>query len=140
MAGKTMKVTLEQVGTVRFEVTGGSGAKHLVEGAPDIGGEGLGMRPMELMLSSVASCSVMDVLLILRKQREPIEHLRVEIEGTRVDAVPSPFSSMKMTFVARGAVNEHKLQRACSLAVEKYCSARATIPGVEVTWEARLEA
>jgi putative redox protein len=139
MAAKTMKVTLEQVGTVRFVATGGSGATHLVEGAPDIGGEGQGARPMELFLSSVASCSAMDVLVILRKQRESIESLRVEIEGTRADAIPSPFTSMKMIFIAKGSVNEHKLQRAVSLAVEKYCSARATIPHVEVTWEARLE-
>ena len=139
MAGKTMKLTLEQVGTVLFEATGGSGGKHLVEGSPDIGGEGKAVRPMELLLSSVASCSAMDVLVILRKQREPIENLRVEVEGTRVDAVPSPYSSIKMIFIARGAISERKLQRACSLAVEKYCSARASIPGVEVTWEARLE-
>jgi uncharacterized OsmC-like protein len=46
---------------------------------------------------------------------------------------------MKMVFVAKGAVDEHKLQRAVSLAVEKYCSARANLAGVDVTWEARRE-
>lgn len=136
---KTMSVRLEQIGAAAFEATGGLGGKLVVDGSPDIGGEGRGMRPMELLLSSVASCSAMDVVSILRKQREPLEHLRIDIEGTRADAVPSPFTSMKLVFVAKGAVDEHKLKRAVSLAVEKYCSARATLGGVEVTWEARRE-
>ena len=140
MAEKTLHVKLEQTGAAAFEATAGSGGTLTVDGAPEIGGAGLGMRPMELLLSSIASCSAMDVVNILRKQKEPLEHLSIAIEGTRADAVPSPFVRMKLVFVARGAVDEHKLQRAVSLAVEKYCSARATLgPGVEVSWEARLE-
>jgi putative redox protein len=135
-----MEVTLEQVGAVAFEATAGSGGKLVVDGSPDIGGEGRGMRPMELLLASVASCSAMDVVHILRKQREPLEHLRVAIEGTRAEGVPSPFTRMKLVFVARGPVDPHKLERAVSLAVEKYCSARATLGGVEISWEARRDA
>jgi putative redox protein len=135
-----MRVRLEQVGAAAFEATAGSGGTLVVDGAPEIGGEGRGMRPMELLLSAVASCSAMDVLSILRKQRQPLEHLRVEIEGTRAEGVPSPFTRMKLVFVARGDVDDHKLERAVSLAVEKYCSARATLGDVAVTWEARREA
>lgn len=140
MAEKTMHVRLDQTGTAAFTATGDSGGTLVVDGAPEIGGTGAGQRPMELMLSSVASCSAMDVLHILRKQKEPIEHLTVDIEGVRPDGQVTPFTRMKMVFVVRGAVNEHKLQRAVQLAVEKYCSARATLGGnVDVTWEARLE-
>lgn len=134
-----MQVRLEQIGAAAFQATAGSGGTLVVDGSPEIGGEGRGMRPMELLLSAVASCSAMDVVNVLRKQREPLEHLRVEIEGERASAVPSPFTRMKLVFVARGNVDEHKLERAVSLAVEKYCSARATLGGVEVTWEARRE-
>jgi putative redox protein len=135
-----MHVRLAQVGAAAFDATGDSGGKLVVDGAPEIGGTGSGMRPMELLLSSVASCSAMDVLHILRKQKEPIEHLSIDIEGVRPDAAISPFTRMKLVFVARGNINPQKLERAVSLAVEKYCSARATLgPGVEVTWEARLE-
>jgi putative redox protein len=136
-----MRVRLEQVGPAAFEASAGSGGKLVVDGAPEIGGEGRGMRPMELLLASIASCSVMDVLHILRKQKEPVEHLAVEIEGARADAVPSPFVRMKLVFVARGKVDESKLRRAVSLSVEKYCSARATLgAGVDVSWDARIEA
>jgi putative redox protein len=139
MAPHIMKVQLEQVGPAAFQATAGSGGTLIVDGAPEIGGEGRGMRPMELLLTSVASCSAMDVVEILRKQREPLEHLRIEIEGTRADAVPAPYTSMKLVFIARGAVDDHKLRRAVSLSIEKYCSALATLADVAVTWEARRE-
>jgi putative redox protein len=136
-----VKVVLQRIGHAAFEAVAGSGGKLVVDGAPDIGGEGKGMRPMELLLSAVASCSAMDVVHILvNKQRQPLEDLLIEIEGARVDAVPSPFKKMHLVFVAKGEVDEHKLQRAVSLAVEKYCSVSATLRDeVEITWEARLE-
>src|SRR4051812_36888715 len=136
----TMKVTLERVGHAAFQATAGSGGTLVVDGSPDIGGEGRGMRPMELLLSAMASCSAMDVVHILvNKQKEPLEGLRIEIEGERPNAVPAPFTRMKLIFIAKGNVDEHKLQRAVSLAVEKYCSVRASLGGVEITWEARRE-
>jgi len=141
MAETTMRVELAMVGPAAFEATGGSGGTLVVDGAPDIGGEGRGMRPMELLLSSMASCSAMDVLHILRKQKERLEGLSVAIEGVRADAVPAPFTRMKLVFEAWGeALDDHKLQRAVQLAVEKYCSVSATLAStVAITWEARIK-
>jgi putative redox protein len=86
----------------------------------------------------------MDVLHILRKQRQPIEHLSIRVLGTRADAVPAPFKRIELAFHARAAhaavIDDHKLQRAVQLAVEKYCSVAATLdPQVLVTWTAQLE-
>ena len=136
-----MKVVLERIGHAAFEATAGSGGKAVIDGAPDIGGEGKGMRPMEVLLTAVASCSAMDVVHILvNKQKEPLKDLRIEIEGVRADAVPSPFTKIHLVFVATGNVDAHKLQRAVGLAVEKYCSVSAALrDDVDVTWEARLE-
>ncbi len=137
-----MRVRLESIGPAAFEATAESGGQLIVDGAPSVGGEGRGMRPMDLLLASVASCSAMDVVQILRKQKEPLEHLSIEVEGVRADAVPAPFTQMKLVFVARGPkLDAHKLHRAVGLAVEKYCSARASLdPNVNITWEARIEA
>jgi len=137
---RPMHVRLEQIGTAAFEAIAGTGGTLVVDGSPEIGGEGRGMRPMEVLLAAVASCSAMDVVSILRKQKQPLEHLRIEIEGERADAVPSPFTTMKLVFIVRGAVDDAKLQRAVGLSVEKYCSVRATLGDVNVTWEARHEA
>ena len=138
---KTLSVRLDRIGTAAFEATAiDSGGTLVVDGSPEIGGEGRGMRPMELLLSALASCSAMDVVSILRQQREPLESLRIEIEGDRKDATPAPFTAVRMVFVANAQVDAHKLERAVKLAVEKYCSVGATLdPSVAVTWEARRE-
>jgi putative redox protein len=139
MTEKTHTLRLEQIGQAAFEATALAGGTLVVDGSSEIGGEGRGMRPMELLLASIASCSAMDVLNILRKQHEPLEHLAIEVEGARSAEVPAPFKRIKLVFSARGAVDPHKLQRAVGLAIEKYCSAIATLnPDVQVTWEARL--
>lgn len=138
MSGKKHSVHLEQVGRAAFEARAGAGGALIVDGSPDIGGEGRGMRPMELLLSALASCCAMDVLHILRKQREPLEKLEIAVDGLRADAVPSPYTQIELAFTAHGAVDPHKLERAVGLAVEKYCSVRATLlPSVDVRWSAR---
>ncbi|MEZ4439730.1 MAG: OsmC family protein [Polyangiaceae bacterium] len=133
----TLEVTLEQVGPAAFSALAGSGGEVVVDGSPSIGGEGRGMRPMELLLTALASCAAMDVVHILRRQHEPLEKLRIEVKGERLDATPAPFRKVHLRFVAEGAVADNKLQRAVRLGVEKYCSVGASLaPEVVVTWEA----
>lgn len=139
MSERWMRVDLQQIGPAAFEARGGSGGTLVVDGAPDIGGQGLGMRPMELLLAGVASCSAMDIVHILRKQKEPLERLEYAIEGARGDATPAPFTKIRMTFIGHGPVDAHKFERAVALSVEKYCSVRLSLdPAIEVTWEARI--
>jgi putative redox protein len=136
MAG-TMNVKLERIGPAAFRAVGGSGGELVVDGSPEIGGEGRGMRPMEVLLSAIASCSVMDVVHILRKQKEPLTDLEVHTEGERKDATPAPFTRVHMRFVAHGGVDPHMLERAVRLSVEKYCSVVESLSkDVVVTHEA----
>jgi putative redox protein len=140
MSGQHMQLRLSQIGAAAFEATAGSGGQLIVDGAPDIGGEGRGMRPMELLLAALSSCSAMDVLHILRKQKQPIEHLEITVDGLRADAVPAPYREIEMVFKVRGAVDEHKLQRAVQLAVEKYCSVGLSLDRrIKVSWRVELE-
>lgn len=130
-----MKVSLKRVGPAAFEATAGSGGQAIIDGSPEIGGEGRGMRPMEALLMSLASCAAMDVVHILRKQKEPLEDLHIEVEGERADGTPTPFTTIHLTFTATGeGLTEKKVRRAVALSVEKYCSVGATLdPNVEVT-------
>ncbi|HHH28532.1 MAG TPA: OsmC family peroxiredoxin, partial [Polyangiaceae bacterium] len=115
------------------------GGEVTLDGSPAIGGEGRGMRPMELLLTSLASCAAMDVVHILRKQKQPLEGLTIAVEGRRADAVPARFEAIHLRFVAEGAVAPNKLERAVRLGVEKYCSVGASLaPDIAVTWEATL--
>lgn len=140
MSGKTMQVTLTQVGTAAFSAQATEGPSLTVDGSAEIGGEGRGMRPMELLLTAFASCAAMDVLHILRRQRQAIEDLRIDINGDRADAVPSPYTRIHLIFTARGDVATNKLERAVALSVAKYCSVGASLDKeIEVTWETRQE-
>lgn len=139
MGERKMRAHLNQVGPAAFEAAGGQGGTLIVDGSPDIGGEGRGMRPMELLLSAVASCAAMDVVHILRKQKEPLERLEIAVEGARSEATVAPFTRMHLVFTAHGPVTPQKFERAVGLSVEKYCSVRASLDAaMPVTWEARL--
>ena len=134
-----MSVKLERVGKAAFQAQADSGGQVLLDGSPEIGGEGRGMRPMELLLTALASCAAMDVVHILDRQRQPLENLEILVEGTRREGAPSPFSAIHLRFVAHGAVDPGKLERAVRLGVERYCSVGASLdPDLRVTWEAAL--
>jgi putative redox protein len=131
-----MKVQLRRINdAVHFEIKNEQGNTVEADGAPEIGGEGKGMRPMELLLASVASCSAIDVVEILKKQRQPLEDLMVDVKGTRPDdTTPSPFQSIALHFRLVGKLDKPKVARAIELAIEKYCSAVETLdPKVEIT-------
>lgn len=136
-----MQVRLEKVGDAAYEATDGRGHTVVIDGPAKLGGADRGMRPMELFLVSLASCSALDVAMILEQQRQDLQGLTVAVDGTRADAVPAVYQTIDLSFVARGDVAPSKLERAVRLSVDKYCSVRAMLrDDVEVTWQARVEA
>jgi putative redox protein len=137
--GSTMRVSLKRTKGAQFVATNSAGQKALIDGPPDIGGQGEGVRPMEMLLMSLAGCSAMDVLLILQKQRQPIVDLAVDVVGTRADAVPAVYTDIHLTFTATGDLDESKLDRAVALSMEKYCSVTKMLePTVRITHAARI--
>ena len=81
---------------------------------------------MELMLLGLGSCSAFDVVLILRKGREPITDCRVELEAERAADDPKVFTRVHLRYVVSGAgLSRAKVERAVALSAEKYCSASA---------------
>lgn len=117
-----MKLTLRRTAGAQFEARNEAGQLALLDGPADVGGQGAGVRPMEMLLMSLAGCSAMDVLLILQKQRQDIVDLDINVEGTRARAVPAVFERIHLHFAASGPVDPQKLERAVSLSMEKYCS------------------
>jgi putative redox protein len=93
--------------------------------------DGPGVSPMQMLLMGVGGCSAIDVVDILRKQRQPLEGLEIEITGERGEEYPKPWTSMHIHYIAYGAnLDPHKVERAIELSVEKYCGAHATVAGV----------
>ena len=65
-----MKVEVKQVDGVTWMASGPSGHGYIIDGAPSIGGQNLGPRPMELILSGLGGCTAMDIISTLKKQRQ----------------------------------------------------------------------
>lgn len=105
-----------------LEAKNEEGVTLRMDAAPAIGGKGKGMRPMETLASSLAGCMAIDVLLILKKQRQEVTHFEIQIDGSRKDAVPASFETITLVFIVNGEVNLEKLASAVQLAHEKYCS------------------
>jgi putative redox protein len=115
-------VTLQEGST--FEGVAGSGHRVIMDVAPEVGGRNLGLRPMEMVLLGLGGCTAIDVLHMLRKGRQPITDMRVELDAERADDVPKVFTRIHLHFVLTGAgLDPHKIERAINLSASKYCSA-----------------
>lgn len=123
-----MKITLDWLGGVAFCAGDGGGRTLVIDGAPEVGGEGRGMRPMEVLLASAAACSAIDTALILRKSKSAPEAMQVRITGERSDSIPRVFVKIHLHYILRGDnVRDAAAARAVKLSVEKYCSALAML-------------
>ncbi|MCL4637955.1 MULTISPECIES: OsmC family protein [Olivibacter] len=139
-----MKVTLNRLNqAVHFEGESAStDVKVHIDGSPEIGGEALGARPMELVLMALGSCSALDLINILKKQKQEIEDVKIEVDGKRKDAIPAVFTDIHLLFKLKGRIDIEKAKKAAELAVKKYCSVHDMLAagGVQITYEIVTEA
>ncbi|MBR9923044.1 MAG: OsmC family protein [Bacteroidetes bacterium] len=106
-----------------LEASNDTGNTVQTDGSEKIGGGGKGMRPMQMLLASLGSCSAIDVITFLKKQRQELKDIEIDIHGDReADQVPSLFTDIHMKYVLYGDLEPKKVERALSLSVEKYCS------------------
>ena len=123
-----MKLYLNRINqNVAFEIQNEAGKSIQIDGSETIGGEGLGMRPMEILASSLAACASIDVLLILKKKRINLTHFSVEIEGKRKNTVPAAFESLHLQFFIGKEDQSENVSKAVKLSIEKYCSVVACL-------------
>ena len=95
----------------------------LLDAAPEIGGGNNGMRPMQLLVSALGSCSAIDIISILKKQRQDLKDIKVELKAERErDKKPSLFTKIDVHFILIGNIDYSKAQKAVELSMEKYCS------------------
>lgn len=137
-----MKVELKRLNNaVHFEASSPSSTvKVHIDGSEAIGGQGLGSRPMELVLMAVGSCSVLDIVSILKKQRQDLKDVSVSIEGERTDKIPSVFTKIHILFKLTGTIDAAKAETAADLAVKKYCSVHDMLAkgGVDITYSIEI--
>ena len=106
-----------------LEAVNEGGNKMHMDASPDIGGTDHGFRPMQLLLTALGGCSAIDLISILKKQKQKLRDIAITVTGEREkEAVPSLFSKVHVHFSLYGNLEEDKVKKAVSLSVEKYCS------------------
>ena len=134
-----MKIELVRVDDAfHFAGSGSSDVTVHVDGSTEIGGHNAGVRPMELLLMGLASCSAIDIILILKKQRQEVTDFRIVAEGEREKEESTqrkPYRRINLHFILKGQdLDTDKVGRAIQLSMEKYCSATAQFEGTaEIT-------
>ena len=119
-----MKTKVKLIDGVTFEGVSGSGHSITMDGALEGGGKNRGPRPMEMLLMGLGGCSAYDVVTILRKSRQKISDLTLDIDAKRAENDPKIFISINLKFTIMGEnVSEKLVKRAIDLSAEKYCSA-----------------
>jgi len=99
------------------------------------GGLGSGFRPMQTLLAALAGCSSVDIVMILKKQKQDFQGLEIEVDGEREEGKePSLWRMINLKFLISGNVDPQKAQRAVELSMQKYCSVAETLrkAGAEV--------
>lgn len=123
-----MKSTIKWTDNIQFVAEVGSGHAVVVDGSPDHGGRNTGARPMELVLAGAASCTAIDVVLMLKKSRQNVAAFSVDADAERASEDPKVFTAIKLTFrVAGKGIDRAAVERAVKLSKEKYCSATAML-------------
>jgi putative redox protein len=82
-----------------------------------------GMSPMQLLLAGIGGCSTIDIISILKKQRQDLQDIQIQVDGERAtDEMPKVFRKIHLHYTLKGTLDEDKVKKAIDLSVEKYCS------------------
>jgi len=124
-----MEIKLKRLNkNYNLEATGTNGRTISIDAGPADGGDDLGVRPMQLLLMGLGGCASIDVISILKKQRQEVDEYDVQVTAEREkDKVPSLFTAIHVKFILTGKIEKEKLEHAIKLSLEKYCSVAKTL-------------
>ena len=104
-----------------------SGHAQVIEANTD---RSVAASPMELLLIALGSCTGVDVVSILKKQRQDVTDYRIEVRGERREEFPRSYTRLEVKHILRGRqLAEQAVARAIELSDQKYCSVAATLRG-----------
>ncbi|MEL0011478.1 MAG: OsmC family protein [Bacteroidota bacterium] len=108
----------------QFEAENRVGGKIRIDGDGVLQGIEGGIAPLELLLAGIGACSAVDVVMILKKQRQVIESLEVQVDPEKVknEIGYSEYKTIHMHYTLTGDIDTNKAQKALELSITKYCS------------------
>ena len=111
-----------------MEAVNETGESFRMDASTSLGGSQSAMRPMQVLLASMGGCSAIDVIMILKKQRQKLHDIKISIEGEREPNVePSLYKKIHIHFKIFGKVEPEKAAIAVNLSMTKYCSVAKTL-------------
>lgn len=124
-----MKIQLSRIDNdFHFELKNERGHITHIDSKAAVGGHDLAPSPMEYVLMGVAGCSSIDIISILKKQRQEITDYKVDVHGIREKIEDAtPFKTIEVTIFLEGDIQPEKAKRAAQLSFEKYCSVSKTL-------------
>lgn len=115
-------------GGLGFTGSAESGFQLPLGADPQVGGEGDGFRPVELILVGLAGCTAMDVVSIVRKKRQELKAFEVRVEAPRAVEHPKVFTEATIRYEFTGhEIREAAVRRALELSATTYCPAQAML-------------
>ena len=129
-------------GEFGFEARDAYGHTVRIDSSPESGGVNFGVRPMQLLLMALGGCSGIDIVSILKKQRQTVRNFSIRLEGDRETGTePSLWKNIAIVFELEGEIDQDKADKACALSIDKYCSVAATLKkaGASITWRAEVK-
>jgi putative redox protein len=104
----------------------------------DIGGHNMGATPMQMLLIGLGGCSGIDVVMILRKMKQNLTDISMQISGERdtTELTHSVWKDIHVHFKLSGDLDQAKTEKAIKLSMEKYCSvSRMLEKTAKITWD-----
>ncbi|HEX8514961.1 MAG TPA: OsmC family protein [Bacteroidia bacterium] len=121
-----------------FEAKSETGNVALMDASEDIGGHNKGVRPMQMLIMGLGGCSAIDIVLILKKQKQVIENFEISIDAEREKGKePALWEKVEIHFKLKGKIDKAKAERAVQLSMDKYCSVSKTleIAGAKISYK-----
>jgi len=126
-----MKAKVTFVNGMQFVGNSSTGHAVIMDGDKSVGGEDTAPRPMEMLLIAAGGCSGMDVIHVLRKKKQDVTGVEVNVAGQMAEDYPKKFTEISLEFIVKGrGIQEAAVERAVELSMTKYCSVKATLEGI----------
>ncbi len=123
-----LEVKMQWAGGIKFEGDSSFGYKIVTDGSLQSGGTEAGYQPTELLLFSIASCTGVDIVRILEKQRQKLSSFEIQVTAHQNEHYPKPFHTFEIKYIAKGEnLSEQKLTKAIELSESKYCVVSQTL-------------
>lgn len=129
------KIDCRWLDKMAFEATVGE-HKIIVDADETVGGENRGARPKMLTLASLAGCTGMDVISILKKMQIIPEYFNIQAEGELTEEHPKYYKNIHLTYQLKGEnIDPEKVEKAINLSQDKYCGVNALLrKGADITY------